>query len=294
MLPNLTVFTPTYNRAHLLPRVYEALLRQSIHNFVWLIVDDGSTDGTEILVKSWQQEKRLAIHYYKKENGGLHTAYNLAIAKASTELFICIDSDDFMPDDAVENILELWDSKKSAEVAGIIGLDYGMDGNPLRGKLLPDVERVHILDLAIRYKHDVDTKMVHRTDLLKAVAPMTVFRGEKNFNPIFLFLKIDNQYPLLVLNKNLCFVDYQETGMANNILKQFVDSPKSFAELRKLNMSLIRATPGFIFANAVHYVSSSIFANNRNWFKEAPRKGYAVLAVPMGLMLNLYLRYKTR
>ena len=293
-MPQLTVFTPTYNRANLLPRAYEALLRQSEKDFVWLIIDDGSTDKTEKLVKSWQQENRIPIHYFQKENGGLHTAYNLGIEKAETELFVCIDSDDFMPDDAVENILALWNRQKSGDVAGIIGLDYGMDGNPLQGKLLPNVEKVHLMDLAIRYKHQVDTKMVHRTDLLKAVAPMKVFKGEKNFNPIYLFLKVDDQFPLLVLNKNLCFVDYQESGMANNILKQFVNSPNSFAELRKLNMSLRKATPLFILTNAVHYVSSAVFAKNRNWIKESPKKIYTLLAAPLGLMLNLYLRYKTR
>lgn len=293
-MPKLTVFTPTFNRAALLERAYNALLRQSVKDFVWLIIDDGSTDETSVLVKDWQKENRISIDYYKKKNGGLHTAYNLGIEKATTELFVCIDSDDFMPDDAVENILALWTQKKSDDVAGIIGLDYGMDGKPLKCKLLPGIEKVHIIDLAIKYKHHVDTKMVHRTEMLKAVAPMSVFPGEKNFNPIYLFLKIDDEYPLLVLNKNICFVDYQESGMANNILKQFINSPKSFAELRKLNMSLRRATPLFIFTNSVHYVSSAIFAKNRSWLKESPRKTYTLLAAPFGVLLNLYLRYKTR
>lgn len=292
-MQQLTVFTPTYNRAELLPRAYAALLRQTNKDFVWLIVDDGSTDDTENLVKLWQQENKIVIFYFKKENGGLHTAYNLGIEKTDTELFVCIDSDDYMPDDAVDGILKLWNFKKSPNLAGIIGLDYGMDGNPLHGKLLPDIEKVHIIELATRYQHNVDTKMVHRSELLKQVAPMKVFPGEKNFNPIYLFLKIDDRYPLLVLNKNLCFVDYQETGMANNILQQFVNSPNSFAELRKLNMSLSKATPFFVFKNAIHYVSSCLLAGKKDWFSDSPKKAYTLLAAPFGFLLYLYLRYKT-
>lgn len=293
-MQTLTVFTPTYNRSQLLQRLYESLLRQKFKDFKWLIIDDGSSDDTQIAVGRWQSEKKIPIDYYYKENGGIHTAYNLGIEKADTELFICIDSDDFMPEDGVENIVDLWKKNDSKDVAGIIGLDYGLDGNPLKNRLLPEVGKIFITDLATKYKFDVDTKMVHRTKLLKEVAPMKVFKGEKNFNPIYLFLKVDQKLPLLVLNKNLCFVDYQETGMANNILKQFVDSPRSFAELRKLNMSLDRVTPVFVFKNAIHYVSSAIIAKKKDWYSDSPKKLYTLLAIPFGVVLSIYLRIKTR
>lgn len=99
----LTVFTPTFNRAECLKKGYEALCRQTCKEFVWLVVDDGSTDQTRLLVEQWsRQEKGFEVRYIYKENGGLHTGYNVAIANIDTELSVCIDSDDYMPDDAVE------------------------------------------------------------------------------------------------------------------------------------------------------------------------------------------------
>jgi hypothetical protein len=159
---------------------------------------------------------------------------------------------------------------------------------------LPHVKSLHILDLEYKYGYRGDTKIVHRTELLKEVAPMPSFKNEKNFNPIYLFLKIDQKYPLLVLDENLCFVDYQDTGMANNILKQFADSPNSFAELRRLLMSLEHAPLKSKFRNAIHYVSSSFLAKNKKWLRESPEKLLTLCAVPFGVVLYLYLKYKTK
>ena len=96
-MKTLTVFTPTFNRAGLLPRLYASLVGQTCDDFEWLVVDDGSTDGTAALVKSWQREGRLTVRLLQKSNGGMHTAHNAAYATIETELCVCIDSDDAMP-----------------------------------------------------------------------------------------------------------------------------------------------------------------------------------------------------
>ena len=104
----LTVFTPTYNRAYTLHKCYESLRRQTNKGFVWLIIDDGSTDNTKELVDSWlKNDNGFEIRYAYKENGGMHTGHNKAYELIDTELNVCIDSDDYMPDDAVEGILSL-------------------------------------------------------------------------------------------------------------------------------------------------------------------------------------------
>ena len=132
----LTVFTPAYNRADLLSRCFESMKRQTNKNFIWMIIDDGSTDNTRQLVEGWMaQPGDFPIEYYYKENGGLHTAYNEAIAHIDTELCVCIDSDDFMPYDAVEKILQCWDEKGSDRVAGIVGLDYEVGGKMLPAEI---------------------------------------------------------------------------------------------------------------------------------------------------------------
>ena len=92
-LPVLTVFTPAYNRAHTLGRTYESLKNQSCKDFIWLIVDDGSSDNTAELVRSWQNEDcGFDIQYIYKKNGGMHTAHNVAYENIKTELNVCIDS----------------------------------------------------------------------------------------------------------------------------------------------------------------------------------------------------------
>ena len=100
----VTFFTPTYNRAHILSRCYESLCHQSSFDFKWLIVDDGSVDNTRELVNKWIEcEERFEIKYIYKENGGLHTAFNVAVEEVDTELFVCFESDDLFTSETINN-----------------------------------------------------------------------------------------------------------------------------------------------------------------------------------------------
>lgn len=103
-----TVITPTYNRAHTLLRVYNSLLAQTYSEFIWLIVDDGSTDDTKYLVNQWMKDGRIFIRYIQKSNGGKHTAIKLAHEKAFTKYIVEIDSDDELTPDALEVFNEAW------------------------------------------------------------------------------------------------------------------------------------------------------------------------------------------
>lgn len=260
-----------------------------------MIIDDGSTDGTAETVKRWMEEPLdFQLVYYWKENGGLHTAYNEAIAHIETELCVCIDSDDYMPDDAVERILAFWREHGSEEVAGIVGLDYDLDGNVI-GDPLPDQKTVNLIDLLVG-RYDLvngDRTNVVRTELYKKYAPMKEFPGEKNFNPHYLHLQISREYDFLVLNENLRYVDYQPGGMSNNMWKQYRNSPQSFAETRKLYLSFPQAGLRFRFRQCVHYVSSSILAGNKLFLKESPAKGLTLLAIPFGVLLSVIVRWKS-
>ena len=311
LMKTLTIFTPTYNRVKLLNRGYLALCSQTSFDFCWLIIDDGSTDSTSDLVKSWlipesisylkdgfigfsMDAPCLKIRYCYKENGGLHTGYNKAIELIETELCVCIDSDDFMPENAVEKIVHFWKQKGNPNVAGILGLDFFLDGKPIGGYFPEGIESLHIIDMESKYGHYGDVKVVHRTQLLKQVAPQPVFEGEKNFNPIYLFNKIDMYYPLLLLNENLCFVEYQEGGMTSSIYKQYVNSPMSFSELRRLLMSRRDVSLAFKFRQAIHYVSSEIRCRNTHWLRDSPEKCLTLIAVPLGFLLFVYINYKSK
>lgn len=290
-MPLLTVFTPTYNRRHTLGRVYKSLCRQTSKDFLWLIIDDGSQDQTCELVAEWEKDKcGFEIRYCYKENGGLHTGYNKAIELADTELMVCLDSDDYFPDNAVELISSTWKSRGSEKVGGIIGIDCTPDGKPI-GNMLPKNETLNLVDVCVG-KIDVhgDKKQVVRTDLYKEVAPMPSFLGEKNFNPYYMILKIAQNYEFLVLNENLCFVDYQEDGMTANQWLQYYNSPNSFVETRKLYLSLPGAPLTYQFKQAIHYVSSCKLAKRKNYIQESPQKAITILAVPAGVVLAQYIR----
>jgi glycosyltransferase involved in cell wall biosynthesis len=292
MVP-ITVFTPAYNRADLLGRCFESMKRQTRKDFIWMIIDDGSRDNTREVVESWLREPLdFELQYFYKENGGLHTAYNEAIARIETELCVCIDSDDFMPDDAIEKILAFWEEHGSDEYAGIVGLDFDLDGQVI-GDPLPEQKTVNLIDLHTG-KYPIvngDRTNVVRTELYRKFAPMKVFPGEKNFNPHYMHLQISLEYDFLVLNENLRFVDYQPQGMTNSMLWQYRNSPNSFAEIRKLYLSFPNSPLKYRVRHSVHLASSCFLAGNGlRSVKESPRKGLALLALPFGWVLSVYIR----
>ena len=295
-MKTLTVFTPTYNRAHTLPRTYESLLQQTCKDFEWLVIDDGSSDNTQKLVNGWIKENRIPITYLHKENGGLFTGYNTAYAHIDTELSVCIDSDDFMPDNAVELIVNHWRKYGSEKYAGITGLDFTLDGNPIGGYFPDDLKEGYIIDLYLKKIHFGDTKQVMRTEIMKSIPPMEGFPGEKNFNPIYLLLQADNLLPSLFLNENLCFVEYQigADSMSQGIFRQYLDSPNSFAKMRLLEMSLKRNSFKNLLRVNIHYNSSTIIASDPNWLTNSPRKLLTILTRPLGWILSKYIKYMTK
>lgn len=307
MKPTLTVFTPSYNRVDLLTRGYEALLRQTSHDFCWLIIDDGSKDNTRELVHSWFDESNieedsnhirgvskdaswLQMQYCYKENGGLHTGYNKAIELMDTEICICIDSDDYMPDDGVEICVNEWSKHKDKNIAGLVGYDYTIQGK-LLGEKMEDGKVIHYVRMKQDKRYTADNKLVMRVDLLKKVAPQLSFPGERNFNPIWMILKIDQFAPFVMIDKTLCIVDYQESGMAANIVNQYFNSPNSFMELRRLYVNLKYTSFAWRMRQYVHLVANAKMAGKSPFLSDVSSMG-VLLAYPLGTLLYYYLNSK--
>ena len=291
----LTVFTPAYNRAYCLHKGYEALCRQTCKDFEWIIIDDGSTDNTRELVESWmRKDNGFRIRYEYKENGGLASGYNAAIALADTELCVCVDSDDYLTDDAVEKAVSFWRTHGSDSYAGVIGLDC-LESGEILGDPFPAQKSINLIDLYVgRYRiNNRDRKNFVRTDLYKSVAPMTVFSGERDINPHLMHLQISEKYDFLVLNEKLCVVEYQPDGMTNTVFKQYLRSPRSFRETRLCEMRIPGAPWHFIVKKTIHYVSSCILSGEP-CISASPRKLLTLLLSPFGLLMTLYIRLKNR
>lgn len=292
--PLLTVFTPLYNRINTLTRTYESLCRQTSKNFIWLIIDDGSTDNPYDTIKNWlSADNGFEIKYVHKENGGMHTAHNVAYENIDTELNVCIDSDDYMPDDAIELIDKCWNENRNKGYAGIIALDFADSTKRVIGKELPrDCDSITLSGYYANGGKG-DKKLIYRTDIIKNTPEYPVFEGEKYISLSIKYCLIDEKYEMKILNENVCYVDYQMDGSSTNMYRQYINNPKGFAWFRKFQMIHSITTKEKIKA-CIHYVSSSLIAKNKNFIKESPEKFLTVLSVPFGWCLKCLVLKKSK
>ena len=289
----LTVFTPAYNRAHTLPSTYESLCNQKCKDFCWLIIDDGSTDDTEQLVKGWmEKDNGFEIQYIYKENGGMHTAHNMAYENITTELNVCVDSDDCMAEDGVAKILKKWDEVKDSGYAGIIGLDADMNGKII-GKSFPKSMKETTLMGYYAMGGAGDKKLVYRTDIIKKYPPYPVFEGEKYVALAYKYRLIDQEYKLAVLPQILCNGEYQEDGSSGTMWKQYLKNPKGFAFWRKICMRYPESRKRKI-VDCIHYCSSSQIAKDKWYIRESPAKFMTFLCSPLGVVLTMMVKHKAR
>lgn len=302
----LTVFTPAYNRAHTIERTYKSLCRQTNHDFMWIIVDDGSTDETRKLCETWfssgfvnpneneivgfsKDATWLKLYYIYKENGGMHTAHNVAYNHIDTELSVCIDSDDWMPDNAVELIVSKWRRDGKDCYAGMIGLDMFEDGYIVGTCFPKDLKSCKTYDLERKYDVRCDKKYVYRPDVIKKYLPYPVFPGERYGTVNFLYQKIDHDYDMLCSNDIYCIVDYQEDGLSYNAFNQHKQSPLTRAYECEVYMDVMPYFQDKI-KKSIQYVSCAILARKLSLLWNTKHKFLVWSCVPLGIAYNIYLR----
>lgn len=290
--PILTVFTPAYNRAHTLTRTYLSLLRQTSKDFIWLIIDDGSSDNTQTLVENWISEGQIQIRYIYQKNQGMHGAHNTAYRNIETELNVCIDSDDYMPDNAVETILNFWRENGSERYAGLVGLDYA-EGGGLIGNRFPDDLKETTLSGFYSHGGRGDKKVVYRTDVIKKYPEYPIFKGEKYFSLGYKYLLIDQDYLLLTINEPLAIVDYQPDGSSYNMYRQYWNNPNGFMFLRKEHMKYYHSF-GKRIKSSIHYVSHCIRASRLKELLSTPCPLLTLFSVPFGIALYFITRNKVQ
>lgn len=287
MTEKLTIATPTYNRAHTLHICYESLLRQSCRDFVWLILDDGSTDNTEQLVNSWIDEKKLHILYHKKPNGGKASALNVGIDLMETTYAVCLDSDDYFDDHAVERALKALEEIQDDDgLCGILALRSHEDGSVLGGREIPEsYDTVRAEDLLIRLDLHTEFICFYKTDILKKFR-FPEFPGEKFAPPSWMMFAITRSYRYKVSQERFCICEYCADGLTKNKRKVIQKNPRGYscAKLWYFNLS---KTLKLTIKHGIMYDCGCIIAKDKNWLKNTKRKVWAILLRPLAYFVYL-------
>ncbi len=211
-----TICTPTYNRAYILKNLYQSLLKQTNKNFEWIIVDDGSSDDTKLLVDQFLKDNIINISYFYKENGGKHRAVNFGIDKAKGKYFAIVDSDDWLTDDAVENICDKFKPIDSDESFCGISFNRGYSENKIIGKTFSG-DFIDATSIE-RNKYNIlgDKFEVFRTSILKD-NKFPEIEGENFLSEIILWTRIAYQgYKIRWYNKIIYICDYLDDGLTKN------------------------------------------------------------------------------
>jgi glycosyltransferase involved in cell wall biosynthesis len=216
MSEKITVFTPTYNRANILGQLYQSLLRQTNKDFCWLIVDDGSTDETKKIIEHWINENRIKIKYFYQKNSGKMAAHNLGVERTETELFVCVDSDDFLVDNAIDLLVNAWENEHCDITIGIIARRGSKDGKPMGNGKFPD-EKICKMNSFMGKTFSGDTTICFETSKLKQYK-FPVIEGEKFITESYLYDQIDyDGHEYILLNQVVTICEYRQDGYTLNM-----------------------------------------------------------------------------
>lgn len=216
----LTIFTPTFNRADEIRKLYSSLCAQTNKNFTWLVVDDGSSDVTSYLVNSWMKDDKIKVKYIYQENGGKCSALKKGIEECETEWFFCVDSDDILLENAIDILLSSI-LKKDEKYIGSI---FPMQGIATNFGWVPEfVNAVDIVDLRVKYNVK-EAAILLRTDLLKKV-DIPIFIDEKFLSEEIVYIQLSKFGKFYVDNRSFYQAEYLSNGLTSNIFRLWIKNP---------------------------------------------------------------------
>jgi glycosyltransferase involved in cell wall biosynthesis len=290
-----TVFTPTYNRAHTLHRVYQSLLLQTFMGFEWLIVDDGSSDNTRNLVASWSAP--FPIRYIYKENGGKHTAFNRGVREARGELFLTLDSDDSCVPKALQTFYEVWQGIEEKECfAGVTALCMTEAGEVVGDKFIADVcDATYLED---KYVHKIKGEKwgFQRTEVLREF-PFPEPEGLKLVSEGYVWARISGKYQTRYVNECLR-VYHTEAGSYVHAEPSKYAPELAYSSKETLNyeMAYFWKSPLTFVRQAVHYVRFSLHAHEGLYRGLEPVLGRILvsLCLPIGALVFVKDRMQYR
>ena len=223
-----TVFTPTYNRAHTIERVYNSLINQTFRHFEWLIVDDGSSDNTEELIKKWINEDFINIRYYYQNNRGKHTAINKGVREAKGEFFLILDSDDSCVPESLERFKHNWDNipeDKKKEFSGITVHCMDTSGNLIGDEFPKDIKDISPLQMMSKFDIIGEKWGFHKTDIFRELPFLEIY-GEKFIPEGLIWNRMASKFKVRYVNDVLRIYEYSTDSLSASLLKIRCNSPK--------------------------------------------------------------------
>jgi len=289
--PRISVLTATYQRARTLPRLYASLVAQTGDDFEWVVVDDGSSDGTDELVRSLQDEAGFPIEYFRQQNQGRHAALNRAVELARGEFCSTIDSDDWYMPEALERMLARWEEippERREQFADVEGLRIDPDGEPVCDRFPSDVFDTDGFELVALHGVEGDKVGMFRTEVLRQ------FPFPENLGwyvtPALVGNRIAAGYATRGVNEVWAYSDYGPGGLTDRkteLRLRFLDSQLAYwAEYVAMPRRMRRRARLRGYANCVRY---SLVAGRklRPTAAALPSPAWTALALPPGLLLYL-------
>lgn len=254
----VTIFTPTYNRKETLIRLYESLLRQTSKEFIWVVVDDGSTDKTKDLIEKLKKNSPFEIIYKYVKNGGKMRAINEGVSLTENDWFFIVDSDDYITDNCMERIIH-FGKNLPENMGGMIFRKIDINTNKITGKPYPK----NIMDsspIEMVYKYGIigDKAEVFRTKYLKEF-PFEVYEGEKFIPEATVWIKIGEKYKMRYIDEGIYYFEYLEEGYTKSFKKLLKNNPKGFKKYYREILSYSLPLNNKI-KFSIRYLQASLYA----------------------------------
>ena len=292
----ITLFTPTYNRVHLLSRLYNSILMQDVIDVEWLIVDDGSIDDTEALIENFKKESIINIRYYKKSNGGKHTAINFGLQYAKGELFFIIDSDDVLAENALKIIKTHYQSiKNNDKICGIVGLSQYIDKQEIVGDyFLKNDWEVSFADIYLKYHLKGDKSVAFKTEVLQQY-PFPEKQGVRFVFEAVVWHEMSKKYKVLAINEVIQKKEYLQDGLTDSSYKKWYVNALAFSyfQLIKNRTYPFAQYPSHALWNYIHLGINALLSG-KTYFKKLSLLDQLIYVAVYPRAFYSYLKLKDR
>lgn len=296
--PSISIVIPAYNRANTLVRNFESIALQTLQPLEVVLVDDGSTDDTKALVERWQAKKLFTLHYIYQENQGKHIAHNTGVSAAVGDFTFILDSDDWLPDDSLQRLREVWlsipDSQRE-KFAGVEG-HCCLPGGEIEGTKFPaDVYDSDFISMRRDARVKGDKKALIKTEILKGFL-YPQFEGERHIRPSLLWKEIAMKYKIRYVNQVFQYKELQPGGLSSNRFSLRMRNPQGFAYyyLQDVNRFQVGAPLKKRFDSMQKYIRYSLHAGKSIAEQKGDVKALALWLLAIPFARAKFLRDQSR